>query len=160
MSAYAGRGSLAFGIPKYHSRKFKLHIVHLACRRGCLGRMVNSLAFPLLMQRAIRSRLSQRFEPVRSMAWIFSHSFFQFVLDGAEAELPLTFTIAIAPVSALDGTSYARQRRPSLPYGEPAPKRSTSDSALSSAPQRFDIMLLSLSILTRCQSAESTNSSR
>lgn len=72
---------------------------------------------------------------------MFSHSVFQFVLDGAETELPLTFTIAIAPVSALDGTSYARQRRPSLPYGEPAPKRSTSDSALSSAPQRFDISL-------------------
>jgi len=50
--------------------------------------------------------------------------------------LSLTFTIAIAPVSALDGTSYSRQRRPSFPGGEPAPKRSTSDSALSSAPQR------------------------
>ncbi|KAF9526994.1 hypothetical protein CPB83DRAFT_870203 [Crepidotus variabilis] len=62
----------------------------------------------------------------------------KFVLDSQETELSHTFTISIAPVSALDGPSYSRSRRQS--FAEQPPKRSTSDSALSSAPQRYVYM--------------------
>ncbi|KDR73502.1 hypothetical protein GALMADRAFT_227953 [Galerina marginata CBS 339.88] len=60
----------------------------------------------------------------------------KFPFDNKDDQINHTFTISIAPVSALDTASYSRSRRPSL-VGEP-PKRSTSDSALFQIPQRMD----------------------
>ncbi|KAF8637376.1 hypothetical protein AX17_002875 [Amanita inopinata Kibby_2008] len=57
-----------------------------------------------------------------------------YVLDGQEGQLSHTFTITIAPVSAIDTTSYAQSRRPSM-AGD-IPRRSTSDSYLCQTAQR------------------------
>ncbi|KAF9475858.1 hypothetical protein BDN70DRAFT_883186 [Pholiota conissans] len=58
----------------------------------------------------------------------------KFTFENQDDQVEHTFTITIAPASALEGPPYSRSRRPSL-VGEP-PKRSTSDSALFQAPQR------------------------
>lgn len=60
----------------------------------------------------------------------------KFSFDNQDDQVAHTFTISIAPASALDGTTYSRSRRSSL-ASEP-PKRSTSDSALFQAPQRMN----------------------
>ncbi|PFH54209.1 hypothetical protein AMATHDRAFT_135274 [Amanita thiersii Skay4041] len=57
-----------------------------------------------------------------------------YVLDGQEGQLSHTFTITIAPVSAIDTISYPRSRRPSM-AGD-TPRRSTSDSYLCQSNQR------------------------
>ncbi|KAJ3544077.1 hypothetical protein NMY22_g2918 [Coprinellus aureogranulatus] len=58
----------------------------------------------------------------------------QYIHDGVEGVLTRTFPISIAPVGASESSQYPRSRRPS--GASDAPRRSASDSALSSAPQR------------------------
>ncbi|KAF4615261.1 hypothetical protein D9613_002690 [Agrocybe pediades] len=61
----------------------------------------------------------------------------KFPFDNQDDHVSHTFTICIAPASALDSNAtFSRSRRPSL-VGEP-PKRSTSDSALFSMPNRVN----------------------
>ncbi|PPQ89143.1 hypothetical protein CVT25_006515 [Psilocybe cyanescens] len=62
----------------------------------------------------------------------------KFALDNKEDQVSMSFSISIAPVSALDSVTYSRSRRPSFAGEPPPPKRSTSDSALFQIPQRAD----------------------
>ena len=56
-------------------------------------------------------------------------------MDNQDAQLSHSFNISIAPTPALDSGTYSNSRRSSVADEQP-PKRSTSDSALSQAPQR------------------------